>query len=732
MLKSLDRVVKAGQRIQRELDKIPDDKLDAEISRIKDMFEKLAKTYDRGEEQLVKLSTEGDDADLYGLMDLQNARAGRLSDVAERLERVEAFDRAEARAEIMRSVDDVVGRVAVLNQRRAVRVEKLKARAKALNPKLVDERVKGLQARMVERLNNVADRWRTQGDFDLESGKADFSGRARELAEEITNKIIGNTSLRLPGIDILQGERGPELARLLDIDNDLIEPWLERDIERLSRIYTHTLAPDVEIAGKFGSVRAEEAFKRLEDEFNAKRAALPEGDEKAATRLQRDYEETVRDLEAVIGRLRHNWALPDNPRGLGHRLARTAIAFNYLRYMGGVTISSVPDMARPIMRYGLTHTFRHGFAPLVKNLKAVKLNAKQVKLAGTALDMILDTRQQALGDLFMDWQRGTKAERVLEYASNRFGLVSLMAPWNAAMKQFTGVLAIQDLLNAAEATRLGKATKRQTEILAANGIDAELAGRIMNQLEAGGGEKVDGQWLPNTEDWTDGAAVEAFRTAIVREVDNAIITPGVERPLWQSKLLGSADLGKLIGQFRSFSTSSVSKMMIAGLQQRDMAMVNGLVTSMALGALSYYLYGLATGGRAYEEMMNAGPEKWAAEAIERSGVLTVLSDANRIAEATPLRGISRFTGEQLTRQQPTDIFGAALGPSADLASRLVRGVSGFATGDPTKSDLHNLRVALIAGQNLFYLRRALDKIEEYVNLPERRESSASRKRGVLE
>ena len=76
----------------------------------------------------------------------------------------------------------------------------------------------------------------------------------------------------------------------------------------------------------------------------------------------------------------------------------------------------------------------------------------------------------------------------------------------------------------------GNATARQVERLAASGIGEDLALRIAAQFDHGG-EVINGVHLLNTEDWIDRIAADAFRTALVREVDRIIIAPGVERPL---------------------------------------------------------------------------------------------------------------------------------------------------------------------------------------------------------
>ena len=103
-----------------------------------------------------------------------------------------------------------------------------------------------------------------------------------------------------------------------------------------------------------------------------------------------------------------------------------------MKLAGGMTISAIPDMGKIIFQHGMTSTFRDGFLPLVRNIKAVKLAGEEVKAAGTALDMVLDSRVMAIADITDDFGRHSKFERGLTALSSKFGVVSLMAPWNAS------------------------------------------------------------------------------------------------------------------------------------------------------------------------------------------------------------------------------------------------------------------------------------------------------------
>jgi hypothetical protein len=104
-----------------------------------------------------------------------------------------------------------------------------------------------------------------------------------------------------------------------------------------------------------------------------------------------------------------------------------------LNLVGGMTVSAIPDMAKVVFSHGLTSTFKDGFIPLVTNFRKFKLAAQEVKDAGTALDMVLDSRVMAFQDITDEFGRHTAFERGLAALSSRFNLVPLMAPWNASL-----------------------------------------------------------------------------------------------------------------------------------------------------------------------------------------------------------------------------------------------------------------------------------------------------------
>lgn len=525
----------------------------------------------------------------------------------------------------------------------------------------------------------------------------------QDAADSVIDNILGQSPTRIAFPNEFNvGVRGPLKERALrTLPTAAVRKFVERDIDKIGAFYTRSLGADVALSRKFGSVDLKDQIAKIRDEATARGR-----DQSAAVRQRLDKQAAsdIRDIQAMRDRLRGTFRLPDNPEGLLHRASVVLRTANFLSSLGMMTISSISDIGKPVLVHGLTRTMRAAFQPLLRGMKPMKLAAKEVKLAGTALDMATNDRILEFADLVDQYGTGTIVERGLEKASRSFSVATLMAPWNATWKQFAGIIAQTRVLQSIEALAAGRAiSKKDIAYLTAGGIDRSLADKIAAQF-AKHGEKAGEVWQANTQAWTNPEAVRAFRSFIARDVDRVIVTPGVgDKPLWMS-----GDLGSIIGQFQSFAMSSVQKTLISGLQQRDMEMLNGMMVMLGLGTLSYYMKTKLAG---YE--VSDDPRIWAAEAVDNSGILGILMNANHAIEKVTEDkfGISALTGQPARRYINVNKLGAFLGPSLGKVSDILDVMGATSNANWTASDVHKAR-KLIPLQNLWYTRWLFDKAEQ--------------------
>jgi NAD(P)-dependent dehydrogenase (short-subunit alcohol dehydrogenase family) len=730
-----ERIARTGQKVLNKLETVSDKELGKLLKGLGNDFAEMEGRLTKSEGRVARL-LEAENPDMQRLLQAESVsvkQTGQLSDIAARMEELDTIDRAALRNDIREALELLKERSLELTKNRIARQGRLEEAAAKLSPEASAARLAGIKTQGQLRRETFLEKSRLGGaaNIDFNARTADFAQYARELATDTTNKIIGTQS-RIPLQEILSSPRGAEMARVLDIESNLLMDYLEKDVEKVIRAYLRTMAPDIELKRKFGSVTAQPLFDKMIQNYNSKVEKLgilqKEGKmtaeqlSKEESILKKNLEDNQRDLNAVIGRLRGTWGIPDDPDAIPYRMGKAVMNLNVLRLMGGTLISSIPDAARVVQRYGLTRTFRDGFTPLITNLSTLKLSAREAKLSGGALDAIMHTRAQSVNDVLDDYGRHSKFERGLEYATNQMGAVALFDKWTVAMKQFSASVIIGKMTDSLDIVVGGvkanaKDTAEAIEFLAAKGLNGPLGRRVYDQLlTPEGGNRIKRVLYPNTEAWVDAEATRVFRGALASEMGNTIITPGVERPLW----IDSSMTGRMLGQFKSFGMSSTYKILLSGIQQRDAAFFNGTMVSFGLGALSYYLSAVSAGGESYEKMLKAPPGKWADEAIARSGILGIFSDGQRFLERIPAtQPYVSFSGDRTSRRGGDGALEVILGPSYGLAKTANKVLTGL--DEPTQSTLKSIR-QMMPWQNLILWRNILDEIEKNAgqNLPEKR------------
>ena len=696
------------------------------LKQVTAQFHEAARMYDALDVRLVKAAANEDNA-FTNILARQDGFAAKMNAAAADIEELSKLDIKEWDAKIKEALSLVNDSYVDLIKRRGVREDRLLEQARALEPGKVQERLNTIKdkmkrsdARFMERFTGFK-----ADNLSIKNGTADFTEVAKDTANAAVDHIL-KAGGRLPYNDIIRSARGPEIARTLNVPSMLIKDFLDKKVTHLVRDYVRTMGADIELARKFGSTNLQEVSTKLLEEQHqaideiAKLAKenpsfTKEMQQKAETAIGAFYKQAVDDLTTMLTRVRHERGIPTDPQAFATRALRLASNANVFRLMGGVLFSSASDPARPIMRYGLLTTFKDAFIPLINNFKTFKLAAKEIQLAGSALDVVLHSRGSVLFDVFDHNLRGNKLEKVAAFAAHKTGITGAFDYWTSAWKQFSSVLATGRILNSIETVLNNTGSERDlakaVEFLAFRNIDQAAMERIWKEVNTGaGGGKYGNMWLPNTESWntTDAGgqhALRAFRSALVGEVDDTITTPGIDLPSFMDSNIGM----KALTQFKSFGMASTTRTLMAGLQERDTAFFTGVLVSLALGSLAYYLKAASMGGQAYTEMMNAPLSKWADEAISYSGVTGVFDEIQRIASSVPLtQPYASFSGTQGTRRPGGNLFSELGGPTVDLAQTLSDIFGHLHKMD--RATVHKIRT-LFPLQNNIALRKFFDGAE---------------------
>ncbi|WP_299444682.1 hypothetical protein [uncultured Rhodospira sp.] len=549
---------------------------------------------------------------------------------------------------------------------------------------------------------------------ELESG-AEYT----EIANKIIDAIMGSPGARIPFIRVPKG-RGPLKERTFLIPDEDIEDFLVSGVMPVTAKYVRTMAADVEFAKRFGKPDPNEDFREAIMTDAAIRADNAPT-EAERTRILNEAEREASLAAHLTNRIRGTLDGPLDPRYRGLTRAGNVLRnLNFTRLLGSVLLSSLPDVGRVVQEEGLIRTMSPVFADMAAGFKGLRMGVKEARMAGTALDDQLATTIRNRLDLGERYTHESYLERGADYVSQQFGRFTLLNHWNTALKGVTSSLVSSRILETVRKLNDGKAlTDRETRKLARSGIDWATARRIASQAEHWE-DAPGGLVFANTQAWTDPHAVEAFRDALLRDVDNTIITPGAgDAPIWTS-----TEWGKTVFQFKRFAMASTQRLLISGLQARDVQALSGIMLMVGLGAMATAFRDISSGN--HDRIKERSTGQWIVDSVDRSGVLSLYMEADQLmAKASGHSPATLITGgEAPSRFAARNLVGQALGPTFNTAQDLGLTTRSLLSGETfTQSDLHRLR-RMIPGQNLFYTDYLFDRLEaglsEGMGLPERR------------
>ncbi|MGM0935379.1 MAG: hypothetical protein ACQEWL_01975 [Pseudomonadota bacterium] len=524
-------------------------------------------------------------------------------------------------------------------------------------------------------------------------------------ADDIINKIIGAPSGIVPSELIPDGltkRAGFTKSRTLNIPDERIKDFLESDVNYVMENYIRQVAPEIELTAQFGRVDMDAQIKAITNEYNTLISEAKTAKERSNLEARREAD--LRDIRAMRDRLLGTYGAPKDPSSFFVRAGRIARHVNFLRLLGGMTISSLPDMARLIMQHGL----RSALKPLGKmmtDISAMKIAKADLREMGIGLEYALSSRSKVIADLNDPYSRRTFIERGLEWSSQKFGNFTLMNQWTDTLKMASGVITQSKILRAAQEIASGnELSKKEIRKLAHIGIDKRMLDRIAQQYSKHG-EDLDGMLTGHSHLWDDRVVRETFQAAVLKDVRTTVITPGIG----DTPLMMSSELGKIVMQFKTFFFATHNRSLISGIQSGDASFYYGALLQISLGSLVYVLKSMLAGRE-----INAEPANLVKEGLDWSGMLGWLGEPNNLIEnlSGGSYGMSAmFGGPPASRYQSRNGIGALLGPTFDMGGDIKNITAGVLNGEFADREAKSVR-KLLPFQNLFYLSPLLNQVEE--------------------
>ncbi|HIE0428681.1 TPA: hypothetical protein ACXIY4_000122 [Serratia marcescens] len=593
---------------------------------------------------------------------------------------------------------DIHGNAAVQDAARAMRqvVDRVKVAQQKLGLLPADEELKAIgqtsyfpRVYKVGKIISERDKFRNMLVDWWSRGEKTMSREEAEITADATiNKIVGAKIPQDFANVFTVKAAGSTRSRTLSVPDRLMKDYLESDANYVLQRHIREASAEVELTRTFGNKSLDKQLKDIQDEYDALMRSKPAEQAKLAKARDND----IRDITALRDRLVGTYGMPDDPSSFFVRAGAFLRSANFVTKLGGMTVSAIPDLARGVMVNGFSNSMR-GYSALISRSPAFKASRAEMQKMAVGLETILHTRSRTMGDLVDSSSRTTAVEAGMERVTDVFGKLTLMGHFDDVNKSVNGMITSDSILSGAAAAKK----------LAKLGINPNMASRIRSEFQKHG-EVIDGWHIGNFEKWDDQHVAGVFQSAVLKDVNNTVITPGIgDTPLW-----ASTPLGKTVFQFKSFATASYNRATLGGLQEGTAQFYYGTAFQIGLGALTYALKQAANG-----KEVEMTPQKLVLEGLDRSGILGPLMEYNNMAEKASggMVGLGAIfgTGTQ-SRYASRGFIGSALGPTFGLLDTLTDVTSGVLNGDAGDRVIHNART-LLPGNNLFWIAPLINQVD---------------------
>lgn len=514
------------------------------------------------------------------------------------------------------------------------------------------------------------------------------NGEAEATIEEI---LSGSQNPHIPGGGISQAA----IQRSITIPDEQLAPWLEQNIFVAGDKYTRSMGVDIEIRRSVGDFNEtlNSVSKEYDDMINAARAAH---DPVGVAALEKQRIRVMKDLSIVHDQIRGTFGNPKDPTAFISRAARHTKNFNAMTQLTGGLIALL-DIGTIVIAEGFSKTMGSGFLQMAKNMEAFRLAKQEAQLAGEAVELYLGMRQGGIADLVNDLGDVTWFENKMQQATNLAfvlnGMNWLTDTTKSIASMVVGSRISEAILKIDEAITRGwnveELFQADMSKLARGGIGKAQIVQIATELRA---HKIDfdNMIAPNTKLWGSDSAREAFRGALNKDINFAVITPQPgEKSVWMT-----TEFGSVLAQYKGYGVAAMQRIVMSNLQLPEKKLLAATAFSLGLGAIVHHMRSEQS------DIENQSVGDYIKGAIHRSGILGYATDVNGIMETlTDNRfGLGALLGSDGTPTGFTTKLSAVFGPSVNSYENIYRVMTDALDGS---WDQHSAKAA----RRLLYLNR---------------------------
>ncbi len=565
------------------------------------------------------------------------------------------------------ALDEIEALVEMLEKGRRLIDEKAPGRLGEL------ARVKVLKAKILK-AQEVTREAAIKAEFTADEIATFSRSAAEDVMRQLTDPNVSPTDL----LNITVTTRGPLNERTLNVRDVDFEDFLINDAEQVLNRYARVMSAETALTKRFG--RADMADQI--DEINADYARLRDEltTPKARTKLERERRRVIESLKAARDQVRGNYLAAERASGR-YRAVQGALTFNYIRALGDVVKSSLPDVFKLSMTNGVRNVWADALIPLVTNTGAAKAARAQIAEVSGIAEVLLNSRMMRIADITDPHAMRTPIENTLNLMASKASLFSGIMHWNQFLKETAGVLS----MNRLRRIDLNKISQRDDRFLRRIKLTPANLERIQGEMKLHG-QDLGGHFVPNARLWKDDIS-ELFGAVIRADADTVIVTPGIgdkvplaEKAWWMKPAL----------QFKAFALAAHRKSLIVGLQEDQGRFLSNAALSVSMGMFVYWLKAQSR----EKGNLSDNPGVWLAEGIDRSAMLPIYMEINNMAERIGAPGVYYGLGsvfgeapERASRFQVRSVAGSVLGPTFGLLTDTLTVGSAALKGEVGTSDI---------------------------------------------
>jgi hypothetical protein len=393
--------------------------------------------------------------------------------------------------------------------------------------------------------------------------------------------------------------RGSAKARSYHDDFDTIRKYLDNDVLSLAKKYVNQMFSDAAMIRIFGDEHAITFTSKIIAEYDGavKRIAASgkDGSEilKATTALRKDVETGLRAMETAINHVKGFVGVDWSSVGegsVGQRTIGIMSNWNVVRYLSDSIFSQFQDQANVALRLDGWKTFGQSLTNLARVMTQPRLRQ----------EFVTHIRDFGIGaGLYMDGQRAqtliTTAEKSgllgsIETATETLARGAMHISGTHYLDAFTqcntSYLTGCELKRMAQALKSGKKfSDFQMRFSEEYRLTPDDFIAMADQFEKFS-EVRDGVTSINVSQWDNPTIKKKVIHILHDNAVKATMIPGAELPQ-----IFKSPLGKMLLQFKSFTTTTFNRMFIPSIESGNVAMANAMAQCLILDTLGRWFKG---------------------------------------------------------------------------------------------------------------------------------------------